>query len=186
MREVAHAVGLTPAALYYHFSDKDQLYLDGVASEFQKKAETLKDSMKQGDSPWARLRNFLRRLAQLVASDKGFLRQMQWIQLDANEIRQRTLAEHVFKDLFLAMHDLVGQIAPQCNAYQTGISIIGLVMFHFEIGATRTLMPGYHASLDQPEAVAEHVYTLIFQAYSPRNGSESGVGKKCPDSKSQS
>ena len=42
MRDVAAAVGLTQAALYYHFSDKDQLYLDAVTCEFQEKEAALK------------------------------------------------------------------------------------------------------------------------------------------------
>lgn len=42
MHDVAAAVGFSKAALYYHFSNKDQLYLDAVAYEFRGREAALK------------------------------------------------------------------------------------------------------------------------------------------------
>ena len=55
MRDVASAVGLTQAALYYHFSDKDQVYVDAVAHEFRERAAVLKDMLAGNGTPWVRL-----------------------------------------------------------------------------------------------------------------------------------
>lgn len=55
MRDVAAAIGLTKAALYYHFADKDQLYLDAVAYEFREREATLKDMLAGDGTPWERL-----------------------------------------------------------------------------------------------------------------------------------
>lgn len=55
MRDVAAAVGLTQAALYYHFADKDQLYLDAVAYEFREREAALKDMLAGDGTPWGGL-----------------------------------------------------------------------------------------------------------------------------------
>lgn len=62
MRDVVAAVGLAQAALYYHFSDKDQLYLDAVTCEFQEKEAALK-AMLAGNGTVERLERFVAGLA---------------------------------------------------------------------------------------------------------------------------
>lgn len=170
MRDVAQTVGVQPAALYHHFPNKEQLYFDVVAHEFGRKAQVLNELAHTGTDPWMRLRHFLTGLARLVTDDKDFLRLMQWIQLDWDEVRQRTLAEYVFKDLFGGVHDLVRAIAPKENAYQIGISIFALVLFPFQIGGVRFLMPGHEASSDHPEEWAEHVYELMHSVLARQAG----------------
>ena len=77
MRDVAAVVGLTQAALYYHFSDKDQLYLDAVACQFRERELALKDLLAGNGAPWERLERFVAGLARMMATDKDFLRLMQ-------------------------------------------------------------------------------------------------------------
>jgi len=161
MRDLAQIVGVQQAALYHHFPSKEQLYFDAVAHEFGKKAQVLNELVHSGSDPWVRLRHFLSSLARFVTDDKNLLRLMQWIQLDWDETRQRALAEYVFKDLFQSVHDLIRAIAPNENAYQISISIFALVLFPFQIGGVRFLMPGHDASSDNPEEWAEHVYGLM-------------------------
>ena len=113
MRDVAAAVGLTQAALYYHFSDKDQLYLDAVTCEFQEKEAALKAMLAGNGTPWERLERFVAGLARMMATDKDFLRLVQWVLLDTDEARQGILAKEVFRDMFVAVHDLACELDPQ-------------------------------------------------------------------------
>ena len=161
MRDVAGAVGLTPAALYYHFSDKQQLYLDTVAHEFREKMTVLAHNI-QGPAPaWARLEGFVAGLAQLLAKDKDFLRLLQWVLLDSDETRQHKLAKQVFTELFTAVHNLAEALDSRRDAHQLAISIVGLVMFTYQAGTTRQFMPGYRAQQNRPDAVARHVCDLL-------------------------
>ena len=48
MRDIAAAVGVTPAALYHHFSDKEQLYLNAVGHAFEEKVGPLKSLLDGG------------------------------------------------------------------------------------------------------------------------------------------
>lgn len=170
MRDVAAAIGLTKAALYYHFADKDQLYLDAVAYEFREREATLKDMLAGDGTPWERLERFVAGLARMMARDKDFLRLVQWVLLDTDEARQSTLAEHVFSDMFVAVHDLTSELDPHQDAHLLAMSIFGLVIFHFQTGATRQFMPGHRPHQDNPEVLARHVCDLLRRSLAAADG----------------
>lgn len=170
MRDVAAAVGLTQAALYYHFSDKDQLYLDAVAYEFREREAALKDMLAGDGHPWERLERFVAGLARMMATDKDFLRLVQWVLLDSDEARQSTLARHVFRDMFVAVHDLARELDPHQDAHLLAMSIFGLVIFHFQTGATRKFMPGHRPHQDNPEVLARHVCDLLRRSLAVADG----------------
>lgn len=170
MRDVAAAVGLTQAALYYHFADKDQLYLDAVAYEFREREAALKDMLAGDGTPWGRLERFVAGLARMMATDKDFLRLVQWVLLDSDEARQSTLAKHVFRDMFVAVHDLASELDPHQDAHLLAMSIFGLVIFHFQTGATRQFMPGHRPHQDNPEVLARHVCELLRRSLAAADG----------------
>lgn len=170
MRDVASAVDLTQAALYYHFSDKDQLYLDAMAFEFRQKEAALKDLLAGNGTPWERLERFVAGFARMMAVDKDFLRLMQWVLLDTDETRQRTLAEQVFRDMFVALHDLARELAPHRDAHLLAISIVGMVIFHFQTGQIRKFMPGHRPQQDDPEVLARHVCDLLRRGLAETDG----------------
>ncbi|KGO33011.1 TetR family transcriptional regulator [Desulfobulbus sp. Tol-SR] len=161
MRDVAAVCGLTPAALYYHFSHKEDLYLEVVAHAFREKSAALLIKLKDSDSPWVQLENFITNLAHLAAKDEDFLRLMQWVRLDSEEMRQQKLVTHVFKDLFLAVHALVAKLNSRYDPYMLSMSIIHLVLIPFEGKKIRKFMPGYRPEHDQPDVLARHVIDLL-------------------------
>lgn len=170
MRDVAAAVGLTQAALYYHFSNKDQLYLDAVACEFREKGAALKAMLAGNGTPWERLERFVAGLARMMATDKDFLRLVQWVLLDTDEARQSTLAKQVFRDMFVAVHDLACELDPHRDAHLLAMSIFGLVIFHFQTGATRKFMPGHRPHQDDPAVLARHVCELLRRGLAAADG----------------
>lgn len=161
MRDVAAACGLTPAAIYYHFSDKDHLYLEVVAHEFREKSAALLIDLNDSDAPWVRLEKFVTNLAHLAAKDEVFLRLIQWVRLDSEEKRQQKLATHVLKDLFLVVHGLVTGLNCRCDPYLLSMSIVSLVLIPFEGRQIRKFMPGYRSEHDQPDVLARHVMSLL-------------------------
>lgn len=170
MRDVAAATGITPAALYYHFPNKEHLYLDVVAHEFKEKSADITIVLNDTGSPWVRLERFITNLAHLAATDENFLRLMQWVRLDSDEVRQHKLAEHVFKDLFVAIRDLVVELDSRYDAYMLAMSVIGMVLFSFEAGPLRKLMPGHRPEHDTPITLAKHVIDLLRMGLSKPDG----------------
>jgi len=170
MRDIAAAVGLTQAALYYHFTDKDQLYLDTVAHEFREREAALKDMLAGIGPPLERLERFVAGLARMMATDKDFLRLMQWVLLDTDEARQGTLGKEVFSEMFVAVHDLASELDPHQDAHLLAMSIFGLVIFHFQAGATRKFMPGHRSRQDNPKVLAHHVCELLRRSLAAADG----------------
>jgi AcrR family transcriptional regulator len=161
MRDIAAAVGVTPAALYHHFSDKEQLYLDAVGYAFEEKVGPLKSLLDGGEKPWDRLEAFVARFTRMRAKEKDFRRPMQWVLLDSEEQRLQSLVDCVFRDLFTALRNLAGELAPSHDAHLLAVSIIGLVIYPFETQSVRRFMPGYQRQHEDPEAIARHVVGLL-------------------------
>lgn len=175
MRDVAAAVGFTQAALYYHFANKDQLYLEAVTLEVRERGAVLQRLLASDISPSERLVRFVAGLARMVATDKDYLRLMQWVLLDTDEARQRTLGEEVFSELFVSVRDLANELDPHQNAHMLAMSIYGLVIFHFQVGATRKFMPGHEPRQDRPEVLAKHVIGLLYNSLGKRDGVRDNV-----------
>ncbi|NTV72433.1 MAG: TetR/AcrR family transcriptional regulator [Azonexaceae bacterium] len=161
MRDVAVAVGLTQAALYYHFADKDQLYIDAVACKFQEREGALKAILASDGTPWERLERFVAGLVRMMATDKDFLRLLQWVLLDSDEARQSNLANHVFRNMFVTVHDLARELAPHQDAHLLAMSIFGLVIFQYQTGTIGKFMPGYRPHQNNPEVQTRHVCELL-------------------------
>lgn len=161
MRDVALVTGITPAGLYYYFSTKEELYLEAVEHEFKEKTAELVVVLNESGSPWMRLELFIKNFTHLVATDENFLRLMQWVRLDSEEARQQRLTEYVFKDLFIALRDLIAELDSRYDSHMLAMSVFGLVVFSFEAGLLRKLMPGHRSECDNPVLVAEHVINLL-------------------------
>lgn len=161
MRDIAAAVGVTPAALYHHFSDKEQLYLDAVGHAFEEKVGPLKSLLEGGEKPWDRLEAFVALFTRMLAREKDFRRLMQWVLLDSNEQRMQSLVDCVFRDLFSALGSLAGELVPDRDAHLLVVSMIGLVTYPFETQSVRRFLPGYQLQHEDPEAIAQHVVGLL-------------------------
>jgi AcrR family transcriptional regulator len=120
--------------------------------------------------PLERLERFVAGLARMMATDKDFLRLMQWVLLDNDEVRQSTLAKQVFRDMFVAVHDLASELDPHQDAHLLAMSIFGLVIFHFQAGATRKFMPGHRPHQNNPEVLARHVCELLRRSLAAADG----------------
>ncbi|MDO8774969.1 MAG: TetR/AcrR family transcriptional regulator [Burkholderiaceae bacterium] len=161
MRDIAAAVGVTPAALYHHFSDKAQLCLDAVGYAFEEKIGPLKSLLDGEGKPWDRLEAFVVDLARMLAREKDFRRLMQWVLLDNDEQRLQSLADCVFRDLFSALGNLATEIVPGHDAHLLVVSMFGLVSYPFETQSVRRFLPGYTDQQEDPEAIARHVVGLL-------------------------
>jgi len=65
----------------------------------------------------------------------------------------------------------------QRNPHLLSISILGLVVFHYQVMPLRQLLPGGRQQHNDPEVVAEHVMRLLLNSVSE---SLSSTSSKCP------
>ena len=59
LRDIAEASGITKAALYYHFPDKERLYEDVVVTRLTALTDTVVDAIAKSDDPVEQIKLFL-------------------------------------------------------------------------------------------------------------------------------
>lgn len=100
MRQIAEALGVSKAALYYHFRDKEELlmailleYLDGI--------EAVLDEVIAGtSSSWERIRQFVARVLAQPADQRALVRLTSQV-MDQLSPPRRTALEKAYHEKFL-------------------------------------------------------------------------------------
>jgi TetR/AcrR family transcriptional regulator len=161
MRDIAGRVGISAAALYHHFPDKQSLYLAAVQHAFADKAEVIREALKADCPARRRLERLVDALVRLIANDPDFRLLLQRELLDGDEERLRLLASEVFAEQFKAVSRLASELAPRCDAHLLVLSLSGLVLHHFEMSPLRRFFPGSRPEHEDPDTIATHVYRLL-------------------------
>lgn len=168
MRDIATAVGVSGAALYYHFANKEALYLESMAFAFADKAQGISTALAGPGPTLERLTRFVEDFTQLMAADPNFRTLLHRELLDGDETRLRLLSERVFSAPYLAIADLAAEVAPGCDAHLLAISIAGLILFHFETAPLRRFLPGCRPEHDHPTVIAKHILELLINGVARR------------------
>lgn len=169
MRDIAKAVGVTPAALYHHFSDKDQLYLDAVDFAYKKNMTVLNAALGGDAAPWIRLESFVVAFTQLLSAEKDFQRLLQWVILDTDEQRTQRLTDNVFRDMLVDLYKLVSELGEGYDPHLLTVSIMSLILLPFASGKASRHLPGYQPNNENPVILAKHIVSLL------RNGIHGGA-----------
>ncbi len=166
MRDVAGVVGISAAALYHHFPDKQALYLAAMEHAFARNEEGIV-AMLEGDlPPLERLVIFVERFTALVARDEEFSKLVQRELLDGDAARIDLLNEKVFRKPRAAIVALARELVTDLDPYLFADSLIGMVLFDCQSVPLRRRVHGRGAAADRPGAIARHVTALITRAVS--------------------
>ena len=161
MRDIANAVGITAAALYNHFPNKEQLHLKALEYAFDQKVENLSEVLSESSSPKERLQQFIMFWIESFGSDVILRSLLQREMADADSVRMKLLVKHVFQPVFDDVGDMVLNSVDGLNRHLLFVSIIGLVMYHFEMSPMRKFIPGYKPEHDDAEHLTSHIMALL-------------------------
>ncbi len=161
MRNIARAVGISGAALYHHYPDKQSLYVAVMGHAFADKASGIQSSLDNTGTPEQRLERFITNFTKQMASDPDFRALLHRELLDGDEERLKLLAENVFIEPFKAIKQLAQEMALDCDAHLLAISMAGLVLFHFETESIRRYLPGALKKHNDQKVIAQHVISLL-------------------------
>lgn len=168
MRDVAALVGISAAAFYHHFPDKQALYLAAMTRAFEAPAPAC--ARCSSDSPAiGRLQDFIERFTGLVAGDEHLRLLVQRELLDGDDTRLALLAEQVFRELHDAVVALARELDTDLDPYMLANSIIGLVLFSFQSAPLRRHLAAGRARHEQPRTIARHIVTLLTRACGSRS-----------------
>ena len=169
MRDVAAVVGISAAALYHHFPDKQALYLAMVAHAFAGVEKGILGALESDLPPLQRLQCFVERFTGLVADDADFRMLLQRELLDGDDERMGLLAQHIFRQPHAAIVALARELASDLDPYLLANSVVGLVLFSFQTAPMRRHLQGGCTSHDQPKAIAQHVMKLLTRVFVDRS-----------------
>jgi AcrR family transcriptional regulator len=161
MRDIARAVGISGAALYHHYPDKQSLYITTMGHAFADKASSIQSALDNTGTPEQRLERFVTSFTKQMASDPDFRALLHRELLDGDEKRLKLLAENVFIEPFKAIKQLAQEMALDCDAHLLAISMAGLILFHFETESIRRYLPGGLKKHNDPKVIAQHVIGLL-------------------------
>jgi len=165
MREIARTVGLKAASLYHHFPDKQTLYIEATVQAYNKHADLVIKAFTLKASPELRLRHVIEKMCKIVYDDDNFRRLLEREILDGDETRLQLLANHVFGDFFRNINELCQELTSNLDPHLLTVSIISLIIHHYQITPIRTFMPGFKPSHNDPEVLARHIFQLLKNGY---------------------
>ncbi|TCJ11676.1 TetR/AcrR family transcriptional regulator [Parasulfuritortus cantonensis] len=144
MREIAAAVGIQAAALYYHFPDKQSLYMAVMEHAFSD-----------------RLKRFLASVVEDLTRDPELLLLLQRERIDGDAARRKLLVEQLFAPPMQALTRLLRDLAPDRDANLLALSLTGMAMFHLETQVMARFLPGWKPEHAEPEHIARHLDELL-------------------------
>ena len=160
MRDVAEKAHLTPASLYYHFPNKEQLYREAMIYAFQQITGTVKRAIAIAGSPFDKLEAVIITATQTLAKEKDLLRLMQWVKLDRSKERLQEIGVAAFQELYATVYELAAELGSGFDTGLLAMSITGMVIFPFEADEVFRYLPDYRA-LSNPTRLSHHIMQLL-------------------------
>ncbi len=143
MREIATAVGIQAPALYYHFPDKQSLYMAVMDCAFQDRFRRHIAFLTGEGRAFLRLKRFVAALIKDLTDDSDLVLLLQRERIDGDEARLKLLVDQVFAEPMLALTALIRELAPDRDATLVAMSVTGMVLHHLESRPTAHLIPGW-------------------------------------------
>lgn len=163
MRTLAKAANLSVAAIYYHFPDKNTLYIETVQFAFRDKALIFSNIFQQCNSAETKLEQYVSSLIHELTTDREFHQLLQRELVDANPERMKMLAEDVFKEQFNFLLILTKQIAPERDAYLSAVSVLSLCKHHLEMQPICSFLPEWKPQHAEQDVIAKHITEILLE-----------------------
>ncbi|MBF0107945.1 MAG: TetR/AcrR family transcriptional regulator [Magnetococcales bacterium] len=163
MRDIANTVGITAAALYNHFPNKESLYFKALEYAFEAQVSGLAEALSKTHTPRHRLSALVSFWVETFGSDVILRALLQREMTDADETRLRLLVQYVFQPVYEEVGGFIRSLSSRHDPLMLFTSIAGLVMYHFETAPLRRLLPGFDANHDEHDTIIEHVTSLLAQ-----------------------
>ncbi|MBP2297247.1 TetR/AcrR family transcriptional regulator [Azospirillum rugosum] len=165
MRDVATAVGVTPANLYHHFKGKDELVREAVAHVFAQKTAPIADLLDAQGEGTDRLKFFVDYFVRLLTDDWVFFRLLVRELVDGDEKRLNDLARSVLERPFRSVSGLAGQGQSADERFMATISTIAVILGHVLLSGLLPHLPGASPDHSTPTAIAMHISTMLRRAF---------------------
>lgn len=161
MRDLAKACGITPAALYHHFTDKEQLYREVLEYTFRRRIGRMGEALKGLTRFEDKVRRVVEVLVDAVDDDELFLPMLRRELLERDEKRLEYLATRVFAEPFREIMR-VGRDLPAGNFRPSFLaaSALALTIGHYTLEPVRRYLMPSDTPDDLRQTIVDHVTKL--------------------------
>ncbi|MDO4937414.1 MAG: helix-turn-helix domain-containing protein [Sutterellaceae bacterium] len=161
MRELASALHVTQAALYYHFKDKDALYLAVMEKVAEGPVSRLKTAKESSSDARAQLAAVVKQLAVDLNNDRELCRLLFWSLLDEDRQRGKLLGQRVFGHGIEIFSSIAAEVWPQRDPCQSAISVIAATVFPYAVANMGDNIDGWQDRALEPKTLAEHLMAMF-------------------------
>mgnify|MGYP005814248437 CR=1 FL=1 len=158
MRDLAKVCGITPAALYHHFADKEQLYREVLEYTFRRRIGRMGDALKGVSGFEAKVRRVVEVLVDAVDDDELFLPMLRRELLERDEKRLEYLATRVFAEPFREIMRVGRDLPPgEFRPSFLAASALALTIGHYTLEPVRRYLMPSDTPADLRQAIIDHV-----------------------------
>jgi AcrR family transcriptional regulator len=161
MRRIAGEAGITQAAIYHHYANKEELYFAAVRHLHQDKVAGFSSISQMNIASPEKLRLLGIKMLELLDADPHLLHIYFRELMEGDESRLEELAKSVFTEMAEVLEELMGELAPHLDSHLMMLSIAGMVFHHLEARKVTPLLPGGTLEKTRLPVLAEHITTLL-------------------------
>ncbi len=161
MRQIARDTGVTQAAIYHHFANKDELYIASLEHVYAGQQDSIVNLLSSASDPAQRLALLVEALLHTFDEQAQFRRIYFRELLEGDQQRLELLSARVFPELGNVLDQLMEEVAPHMDKHLMVLSLAGLVFHHLEARKLSPLSDGGRAEHQDIEVLAKHITQLL-------------------------
>ena len=161
MRDIARATDITQAAIYHHFTNKEELYFAALEHLYEAQTVALVSEMERESSPGAQLTLLVSRLLE-VFDENSQIRRIYFRELlEGDQQRLKLLSSRVFPEIDRFVRELMQELAPGMDSHLLVFDLAGLIFHHLEARKLSAQMDEGRPEHQQLPVLASHITKLL-------------------------
>ena len=161
MRQIARATDITQAAIYHHFPNKGDLYIEAIRHIYSGRTSSLVNQVTKETDPETKLAMLVRSLLEVFEEQPQFRRIYFRELLAGDPERLQMMVGNIFPEIRALMDSIMSELAPAQDSHLVVLSVSGLLLHHLEARKLSAFMESGRPEHQDIDTLAEHITGLL-------------------------